>query len=229
MAYRTKLTLLLAMVFSFVACSSSDGPVDGATADGPVADTTAETATSDLATDVLASDASLDTQGMDASVDLPLLSDAALADATTRELFIGSRELVACDEAVSVCTGQVAGCLLDEDHYLSGNFPGARKFAVETPAGSWKIRVLIYLDPTFPSRSPGTETEVHWYEPGCDDQYVYKLSTDSSATGDLFARAEDDGVFAVEQVVSESGTHLVTVYSDATTSYDLRIEIVAVP
>ena len=59
---------------------------------------------------------------------------------------------------VSVCNGQIAGCLLDEHHYTAGTFPGERKALVSAQAGQ-SIKVLLYLDERL---SPGTETEVRW-------------------------------------------------------------------
>ena len=80
---------------------------------------------------------------------------------------------------------------------------------------------LLLRDPRL---SPGTETEVTWFEPGCTDEYKYKLSK-SAISGDLFEQAGRSQVFEVEQNVVEPGDHLVTVWSDAVCRYLLRVEV----
>jgi len=120
-----------------------------------------------------------------------------------------------------VCKGKSAGCILDEYHFLKGMFPGERKFLVETSRGDWKIKILFYLVEMV---SPGKETEVIWYEPGCTDEYRFQLSK-YKLTGDLFEQAGRDQIFEVEQKVTESGDHLISVWSDAICSYLLKIEI----
>jgi hypothetical protein len=77
----------------------------------------------------------------------------------------------------------------------------------------------------FPGRlAPGKETEIHWYEPGCTDEYLYKLS-ENKLEGDLFEQAGRDQVFSVAHPVIEAGDHLVTIYSDATCRYLLRVDV----
>lgn len=158
---------------------------------------------------------------------------AALTAATTACLptsgeaaFLGGRDEIQCDSVYPQCQGKVARCIVDgEKHYLSGSFPGSRSLLVETAPGDWKIKVLLYLDPNIQPRYPGTETTVTWYEPGCADEYEYKLSKDEKRSGDLFEIAGKDNTFEIEQAVVEPGDHLIEVYSDATTRYLLRIEV----
>ena len=126
-----------------------------------------------------------------------------------------------CDGVFPVCKGKFAGCAFDQDHYLQGTFPGSRKFLVETTHGDWVIKILIFLENRL---SPGTETEIGWFEPGCTEEYRYQLSKNKIA-GDLFEQAGRKQVFEVERAVVEAGDHLVEVYSDATCRYDLRVEI----
>lgn len=142
-------------------------------------------------------------------------------NATSEATFVGGREEDFCEGVWHVCKGQRAGCILDDNHYLQGTFPGERKFLVETTHGDWEINILIFLDRRL---APGKETEIHWYEPGCTDEYVYKLSENKLA-GDLFEQAGRDQVFSVAHPVIESGDHLVTIYSDATCRYLLRVDV----
>lgn len=155
---------------------------------------------------------------------LPLLALLAggCLNATSEASFIGGREEMLCDGVWPVCKGKFAGCLLDPDRHIKGSFPGTRKFLVETPAGDWSIRVLLFLEDRL---SPGTETEIRWYEPGCAEEYRYQLSTHKLA-GDLFEQAGRSQVFSQEQAVVDYGDHLIEVYSDATCRYDLRVELI---
>lgn len=138
--------------------------------------------------------------------------------------FIGGRTPIACGGVYPQCKGLSAGCRLQDDQYIESQFPGGRKVLVNTPQGDWKIRVLLFLDPESEPRSPGTETDVFWYEPGCADVYHYQLSRDRFA-GDLFEKAGSNNVFEVEEGVVENGDHLVEISSDARVRYLLRVEV----
>lgn len=140
---------------------------------------------------------------------------------TPEAVFRGDREKMFCDGVFPQCQGKSGNCILDEYHYLTGNFPGTRRFIVETLPGDWVIKVLLFLDDR---QYPGTETEIIWNEPGCKDQYRYLLSKDTEI-GDLFQQAGAEQVFAKERPVVEAGDHLIEIYSDSTTRYDLRVEI----
>ncbi|MCK5796747.1 MAG: hypothetical protein KAI47_06180 [Deltaproteobacteria bacterium] len=160
---------------------------------------------------------------------LILLAPAILAagcfPGTSKAAFIAGADELRCSGVYPVCQGQVAGCMLDNGHYLAGVFPGSRKFLVETPHGDWKIRVKLFLDPTVGPRFPGTDLEIAWFEPGCTDQYDFKLSKDNTTAGDLFERAGRDNVFSTEHSIVDPGDHLVTIFSDATTRYILKVEL----
>jgi hypothetical protein len=147
---------------------------------------------------------------------------AGCLEMTSEATFIDDRQEDLCNGVFHQCKGQTAGCILDEKHYIAGTFPGERKFLVETTQGDWIVRVKLYLAERL---SPGTETEVRWYEPGCTDEYKYQLSK-HKLQGDLFEQAGRDQVFEVEQAVVEAGDHLISVWSDAVCRYDLRIEII---
>jgi hypothetical protein len=142
-------------------------------------------------------------------------------DATSEATFVGGREMLLCDAVYPVCKGKFAGCTLDNVHYIQGTFPGTRKFLVETTQGDWVIKVLVFLENRL---SPGTETELNWFEPGCAEEYRYQISKDK-LSGDLFEQAGKTQVFVKEHPVVEPGDHLVEIYSDATCRYDIRIDI----
>jgi len=146
--------------------------------------------------------------------DLPV-GDLAPADLAAGDAgFTGNRSLSPCSELISPCKGMVAGCILDDKHYIEGSFPGSRKFMVTAAAGK-KIRVLILL---LNKLSPGSWTEVSWYEPGCTDEYKHSVKN-------LFSAAGADSVFEAEHGVVKNGDHLVTVFSDAVVKYLLRVEV----
>ncbi|MCC6746242.1 MAG: hypothetical protein IT371_01200 [Deltaproteobacteria bacterium] len=151
-----------------------------------------------------------------------LLGLAGCLPTTSEASFISGRDELLCDGVYPVCKGKYAGCVLREEQYLRGNFPGSRKFLVETTPGDWVIRVLVFLEERL---SPGTETTVSWFEPGCADQYRYQSSKDK-LTGDIFEKAGRDQVLEIEHAVTEPGDHLMEIYSDATCRYDLRVEVV---
>lgn len=146
---------------------------------------------------------------------------------TSEAAFIAGRSKKLCQGVYQTCLGKRAGCTVDADSYVEGVFPGGQSVLVETAPGDWNIKVLLFLAPDGAGRSPGFETEVNWYEPGCTDLYRYQLSREIGAQ-DLFQRAGEDNIFFVEQTVIEPGDHLVEVYSDATTRYLLRVEVTRV-
>lgn len=155
-----------------------------------------------------------------------LLGNTGCFPGTSEAAFVGDATEIRCDNTIPHCLGLSAGCELREDQYLTGTFPGSRKFSVESPPGDWRIRVRLFLDPNVTPRFPGTDLEISWYEPGCADQYRFQLIKDNTTAGDLFERAGRDNVFEVEKSVVEPGDHLVTVFSDATTRYVLRVQLV---
>jgi hypothetical protein len=145
-------------------------------------------------------------------------ADLAAADAGAAT-FVGNRSEDPCVGVINVCKGMVAGCTLDGQHYVRGSFPGTRKFVVTAAAGK-KIRILVYLESKL---SPGTETELDWFEPGCTDEKTLKLS---AAGTDLFTAAGSDDTFIAEQVMKVSGDHLVKIWSDAVAKFLLRADVV---
>lgn len=151
-----------------------------------------------------------------------VLLGSGCLNATSEDTFIGGRSEMVCDGSFPACKGKYAGCMLDDSHYVRGNFPSGKKILVNTPVGQFKIRLLFFFEER---RAPGTETEVSWYETGCSDQYRFLLSQ-QSGEGDLFERAGRTQVFMLEQAVESWGDHLIEFWSDSTCRYDLRVETV---
>ena len=148
------------------------------------------------------------------------LSAACLAlvvgGCSAEEVFIGDRKLDECDGNWPVCTFR-AGCNLNTREYIEGVFPGSRRFIVETE-GRADIRVtMLFLSQV----SPGADTEIHWYEPGCFERYSY-----TSEGADLFREAGSSGIFEKQRTVFRTGDHLIEVFSDAVAEFLLKIEVV---
>ncbi len=144
-----------------------------------------------------------------------VLSCMWLLCCTAEDVFIGDRVYDPCDGNWPVCSYR-AGCNLNEREYLAGTFPGSRRFIVETEAEA-TIRVTIFYKEEI---SPGSDTEIHWYEPGCFERYSY-----TSEGADLFREAGNTGLLEKERTVYRPGDHLVEVFSDAVASYLLRIDV----
>jgi hypothetical protein len=68
--------------------------------------------------------------------------------------------------------------------------------------------------------SPGIDTEVTWYETGCQD----RVSASSGGT-DVFREAGDDNVWKRQEKVVTAGDHLIEVFSDAQADYLLRVKV----
>ena len=137
------------------------------------------------------------------------------AGCTAEDVFVGERKLDECDGNWPVCTYR-AGCNLNVREYVEGQFPGSRRFIVETE-GRADIRVtMLFLSQV----SPGADTEIHWYEPGCFERYSY-----TSDGADLFREAGSSGIFERERTVYRGGDHLIEVFSDAVADFLLKIEV----
>jgi hypothetical protein len=131
------------------------------------------------------------------------------------EDFISGAQLDPCQANTPVCQ-TTAGCTLDETEYIEGSFPGFVNFVVTTQAGA-TIVVKIFFETQL---HPGENTEIIWYEPGCNESHTYE-----SMGANIFLLAGNDWVFEQEQQVQLEGPHLIDVYSDATTHYYLRVEL----
>jgi hypothetical protein len=147
-----------------------------------------------------------------------LLTAAAAAlvagcDPTSEAAFTAGRGFNPCEQVIPTCSGQYAGCVLDDQGYTRAIFPGAVRFL--TPADpETEIEVRIYLSV---QKDAGVETLVYWTEPSCSDVYTY----DSQGLN-LFAQAADH-VIRFRHSVHEGGDHLVEVVTD------MQAEVVIAP
>jgi hypothetical protein len=132
------------------------------------------------------------------------------------EVFVAGAEYDPCMATVGVCQ-TAAGCNMGETVYIEGDFPGFRNFVVKTLLADTTLVVKVFFKTR---KHPGEDTEITWFEPGCNDFYRYE-----SFGEDIFAEAGTDQVFQKEQKLRQAGPHLVEIYSDAWAHYLLRVEL----
>ena len=128
--------------------------------------------------------------------------------------FTLGRDLEICESNLPTACGLAARCVLDEQHYLAGNFPGSRRFIART-GGEETIRFSLFLSD---ERAPGTELQIIVHEPSCGDRYVW-----DSGGQDLFRLVSGSGVLTVPITVRQPGDHLVEFVSDAYCAYALKL------
>lgn len=136
---------------------------------------------------------------------------------TADEAFTGGRIQNLCAESLTICDGS-AGCALDNDHYLEGNFPGTVRVIVNAKVAGGRLSVRLRLTEM---RYPGTEMVVQAYEPGCGD-----LSEERLKDVDLFDLAGDEGVLQFDLALKGAGDHLLEVFSDMSAGFLLTVEMV---
>lgn len=129
--------------------------------------------------------------------------------------FVGDRMLLRCQDTFPVCQ-TTAGCVVNEDQYLEGSFPGQRSFIVQAPADSVIVVEMLLTDQT----ASGFDTEIRWNEPGCFD-----FQTWNSFGQDIFLLAGQNNILSEGRQIFESGDHLIEVFSDAVVEYQLRIKL----
>ena len=134
----------------------------------------------------------------------------------TAEDFVQGTDYDPCTAIVPVCQ-TTAGCTLGDQKHTRGSFPGYASFVVVTPADAVIVVRLFFENQSH----PGEDTQITWYEPGCNDSYDYQ-----SQGADILSQVDADGVFSREQAVRMSGDHLVEIYSDSTADYHLRVEVI---
>ena len=130
------------------------------------------------------------------------------------QLFVEGRLPDRCDASWPVCT-TTAGCVMSASSYLTGKFPGTRRFIVRTD-GPRSLSLVLYLKN---QAATGQETRIVFYEAGCGTQAVATVSGK-----DLFKEADADSTFRRQKDVFKKGDHLIEITSDATTEYLLRVE-----
>jgi len=171
------------------------------------------------------------------------MCSAACRDA--QQIFTEDRLENLCTGHVPTC-GMVASCVLGEDQYIRGQFPGGATVVVRTderhrpdtpPPGqqaptepaseqgperttvtaNMLVRLLL-IDP----RYPGTELRSRGYDNDCGN---FDERLDQEVPGGLFELAGGDGVIDHALVVGGDGDHMVTIFSDMNAGYLLRVDL----
>lgn len=132
------------------------------------------------------------------------------------DIFTSGRIENRCDNAIPVCSAQ-AGCILNSDQFLRGEFPGAQLVIVRSEVEKARLVVRFLLfDQTYPS----TMLQVKAYAPGCGE-FDEEISKDRN----LFDLAGDDGVIEYHLEMNGIGDHLVEFFSDMHAGFLFTIDI----
>jgi hypothetical protein len=133
-----------------------------------------------------------------------------------RDEFIAGRVADRCDGEWPVCD-QIAGCLIGNQSYVEGRFPGQNRVAVQLFEPS-TVKAWFFLQET---SAAGTETVVSFFEDRCRARIRETLS------GRAFVgEAEQLGYVLREAELSGIGDHLLTFQSDSKTSYLFKVEVI---
>jgi hypothetical protein len=135
------------------------------------------------------------------------------------EAFIGDRLLSLCDEAYWICDVP-AGCVLGNNQYVEGVFPGVRRVVVVTEKEDIDVQVRLFFRTM---EAPGTELLVQLYEPDCTVNP--DLGQAHLVDVDLFSKAGDDRILAFDLTALQIGEHLLEIYSDSSVEYLLIAEV----
>lgn len=146
-----------------------------------------------------------------------LLAFLAVGCSDRKSDFIGGRVKDACDRNWPICS-QIAGCLLGDQSYIEGRFPGNGKFVVQLAEAS-TVRVHMFVEDV---RASGAETAINFFETGCVDRVR------QSATGQVLVGENDQlGQFVREADLFGVGDHLISFNSDTECHYTLKVEVQA--
>lgn len=131
-------------------------------------------------------------------------------------LFTQNRLEDPCNAAIPVCNTQ-ASCVLEDDEFYEGAFPGGARFIVRTQVDEATLVVrLLLTEPLY----PGTEILVQAHDLGCGN-----LSEEHPKDVDLFRLAGDDRILEFSLDVNGKGDHLLEIFSDMSSTYILNILI----
>jgi hypothetical protein len=141
------------------------------------------------------------------------------ACASAEDGFTSGRTLRDCSDTLPVCSTN-AGCVLDGQTFARASFAqgGSQRIVVKTD-GAADVEVSIFLRT---EESPGTDTEVTWYEVGCRQRFNAQ-----SGGRDIFAEAGPDRIWTRTQRLTTAGDHLIEVFSDMQADVLLRVTVTA--
>lgn len=135
-----------------------------------------------------------------------------------REAFIGVRVPDSCSQQWPICD-RIAGCLLGDQSYIEGRFPGDRLIGVQVFEPS-TVTVSFQLEDV---GATGEETAINFFEDRC------RTRTRLTITGRTFV-GEADKVGYVQRAADLSGVgdHLIEFSSDVHAHYILKVDVLPV-
>jgi hypothetical protein len=121
-----------------------------------------------------------------------------------------------CQVSIPVCQTRVT-CLIDEDHFISGDFPGSAAVLLyaEHPKNRLKIKLLLSEEVY-----PGTELLIRLYDVGCVSSQEERV-----ADRDIFLLAGEDQILDFEFEFNGLGDHLIEIFSDMNAHYQMIVDI----
>jgi hypothetical protein len=145
---------------------------------------------------------------------LPLLLLGCAEDS-----FTGGRAPMLCTDAHAVCR-VTAGCVLDEQSYVRGRFPGAVRVLLDAPMAPLEWRVRLHFTEMV---ATGTELLVQLSDPSCStDPFEGRAHL---VDVDPFERAGSDRTLVLDEFRTDTvGEHLLEVFSDAHATWLLVAE-----
>ena len=144
-----------------------------------------------------------------------LLFGLAAGCGDARGDFVQGRAQDSCDEAWPVCA-EVAGCVLGNQSYRAGRFPGETRFAIHLEEPSL-VRVSFFLEDV---GAAGEETVITLYEDGC------RARVREAISGRTFVgEAERNGVVYREATLTGAGDYLIELQSDAQARFLVKVDV----
>jgi hypothetical protein len=135
---------------------------------------------------------------------------------TAEDIFTSGRIENICSNAIPTCA-DVAGCVLNSDQYLRGEFPGGQVVIVRTEVDQARVVARFLLSQEM---YPGMLMSVSACSTGCG-QCDEEINKDQN----LFKLAGDDGILEYHLDIQGRGDHKVEFFSDMASKYLFTIEI----
>jgi len=136
----------------------------------------------------------------------------SLSACSSENILAIGRKLDVCEGNLPPACGLAPRCVLAPDEYVTGKFPGAKRFVVRTE-GAAKVTFQLLLEN---AKGSGTELLLRMQESNCSDLYSY-----DNMGRDIIQLANNDGIIKIQLQVLRPGDHPVEITSDAYTDWSL--------
>lgn len=132
------------------------------------------------------------------------------------DVFVGQRLEQRCNSSIPACDTR-AFCVLTNDDYYSGQFPGGLRMLVRSETEDARLVVrILFTEMLF----PGTELQVTAHSTGCNTfDEVHERDVN------LFELAGGDRTLEYHLELTGRGDHLVEVFSDMSASYLMTLTV----